>query len=272
YVMPTVKEIVEKLQELIDLGFKPTAAVILDILQLFENRLNNVGERIINSFISVRKNEKREEFYKKIVVEAIKSERNIKKVEVFNFLDQIIGNKSKSIFMDAMKIIRGKSPSYSIGGTNAIEDFHSVKSVTTTPCYKPLSFNLTFYNWILMKFTENSEIAKFAFNDIIETRIGFDLYQNSSEYSLCKFIETKFIEACNIFKVYCNARNFFLVSYLELLKKDIRRGNSMSDKFKKCVEVLYYKLRYDEIFDELEMELEMNNNSIKKHKACEINA
>ncbi|CAG8525456.1 11277_t:CDS:1, partial [Dentiscutata erythropus] len=55
-----------------------------------------------------RKNENREEFYKKIVVETIKSERNIKKVEVLNFLEQIIGNKSKSIFMDAMKIIRGK--------------------------------------------------------------------------------------------------------------------------------------------------------------------
>ncbi|RIB11774.1 hypothetical protein C2G38_2202591 [Gigaspora rosea] len=72
YVMPTVKEIVNYLQKLIDLGFDLTAIVILDILQLFENKLNNIGERIIQAFISVRKNEKRDELFKKIVGETIK--------------------------------------------------------------------------------------------------------------------------------------------------------------------------------------------------------
>ncbi|CAG8807912.1 2737_t:CDS:1, partial [Gigaspora rosea] len=52
YVMLTVKEIINNLQELIDLGFNPTDTVILDILQL------NIGERIIQAFISVCKNEK----------------------------------------------------------------------------------------------------------------------------------------------------------------------------------------------------------------------
>ncbi|RIB11772.1 hypothetical protein C2G38_2249947 [Gigaspora rosea] len=91
YVMLTVKEIINNLQELIDLGFNPTDTVILDILQL------NIGERIIQAFISVCKNEKRDEFFKKIVGEAIKSERNIKKVEVLNFLDQIMGNKTSHL-------------------------------------------------------------------------------------------------------------------------------------------------------------------------------
>ncbi|CAG8770133.1 11524_t:CDS:1, partial [Gigaspora rosea] len=110
--------------------------------------------RIIQAFISVCKNEKRDEFFKKIVGEAIKSERNIKKVEVLNFLDQIMGNKSKSIFLNTMKLIRRDSTFYSICGTSATDDFRSKKSVSVASYYKPLSFNLTFYNWIL-------EIANF---------------------------------------------------------------------------------------------------------------
>ncbi|CAG8696651.1 32176_t:CDS:2 [Gigaspora margarita] len=142
----------------------------------------------------VRKNEKRDGFFKKIVGETIKSERNIKKVEVLNFLDQMMGNKSKSIFLSTMKMFKGKNPLYSIYGTSAIDDFQSTKSGSFTPCYKPLSFNPTFYNWILIKFSENSEIAKFAFNDILETRISFDLCQNSKEIPSYKFIEHQFIE------------------------------------------------------------------------------
>ncbi|CAG8774302.1 42742_t:CDS:1 [Gigaspora margarita] len=113
-----------------------------------------------------------------------------------------------------MKMFRGKNPFYSICGTSAINDFQSAKSGPVTPYYKHLSFNPTFYNWILVKFSENSEVANFAFNDILETRISFDLCQNSKEISSCKFIEVS-----TIFKVYCNARNFFLASHLEFLKK-----------------------------------------------------
>ncbi|CAG8577366.1 33916_t:CDS:2 [Gigaspora margarita] len=336
YVMPTIEEIVVKLQELLDLGFNLSNAVILDILQLFEKRLNSIGEKVIRSFISIRKNEGRDEFYKNIVAEAIKSERNTK-VEVLNFLEKIIGNKSKTIFMDAMKVFKGKHQFYSIDQTSTIDEFQSVKS---TPCYKPLLFNIAFYNFVLIKFTEYSEIAQFAFNDIFETIISFDLYQNSKEFSNCKFLEAKFNEANNIFKIYCNARNFFLVSHLELLKKVsredilcplfefylldlfdlpttfkmpmeitddaniyfkpkrkrkkrsitkvqrlewltaieniykdiIKKGDfitlAMSPKFRKCVEDLYYELKGEEIFEELQMELEMND-SIKKYKINE---
>ncbi|KAF0483887.1 hypothetical protein F8M41_023189 [Gigaspora margarita] len=334
--MPTIEEIVVKLQELLDLGFNLSNVVILDILQLFEKRLNSIGERVIRSFISIRKNEERDEFYKNIVAEAIKSERNTK-VEVLNFLEKTIGNKSKTIFMDAMKVFKGKHQIYSIDQTSTIDDFQSVKS---TPCYKPLLFNIAFYNLVLIKFTEYSEIAQFAFNDIFETIISFDLYQNSKEFSNCKFLEAKFNETNNIFKVYCNARNFFLVSHLELLKKVsredilcplfefylldlfdlpttfkmpmeitddaniyfkpkrkrkkrsitkvqrlewltaieniykdiIKKGDSItlavSPKFRKRVEDLYYELKGEEIFEELQMELEMND-SIKKYKINE---
>ncbi|CAG8718603.1 14679_t:CDS:1 [Cetraspora pellucida] len=216
--MPTVKEIIDRLQELLNLGFNPTNEVILDILQLFENRLNHIGERIIHSFISIRRNETHDEFYRKIVGEAIKSERNLKKTEVLNFLDKMIGNKSKFIFMDAMLLFREKSSFRSIGGTKIINSVQP-NSKINFHYYKPLLFNLTFYNWILVKFTENSEIANLAFNDILETRISLDICQNTKEFSSCKFIGAKFTEICNIFKVYCNIKNFFIVSHLELLKK-----------------------------------------------------
>ncbi|CAG8498967.1 2627_t:CDS:1 [Racocetra fulgida] len=91
------------------------------------------------------------------------------------------------------------------------DDHNSVKF--NVP-YKPLLYNLIFYNWILIKFPENSNIAQLAFNNILETRISLELNQNSS-----KSFEIKFIETSNIFKVYCNVKNFFLISHLELLKK-----------------------------------------------------
>ncbi|KAF0501869.1 hypothetical protein F8M41_019938 [Gigaspora margarita] len=64
---------------------------------------------------------------------------------------------------------------------------------------------------------------------------------------------------------------------IDNLYNDIRKGNSialaMSPKFKKCVEILYYKLKDEGIFEELEMELKMElemNPNIKRYKACEI--
>ncbi|CAG8838470.1 34266_t:CDS:1, partial [Gigaspora margarita] len=71
--------------------FNLSNAVILDILQLFENRLNSIRERVFVPSFQFVKNEEHDEFYK-IVAEAIKSERNTK-VEVLNFLEKIIGNK-----------------------------------------------------------------------------------------------------------------------------------------------------------------------------------
>ncbi|CAG8747591.1 3390_t:CDS:1, partial [Gigaspora rosea] len=43
YETPSVKNITKRLQRLLDLGFKPTNAIILDILQLFENRLSGIS-------------------------------------------------------------------------------------------------------------------------------------------------------------------------------------------------------------------------------------
>ncbi|CAG8468449.1 387_t:CDS:1 [Racocetra fulgida] len=120
--------------------------------------------------------------------------------------------------MDAMRLFREKSSFRSIGRKHVINNFQ-LESRNHFNSYKPLLFNLTFYNWIIVKFPENSEIANFAFDDILETRISLDLCQNTKEVSFSEFIGAKFTEICNIFKVYCNFKNFFVVSHLELLKK-----------------------------------------------------
>ncbi|CAG8591997.1 5765_t:CDS:2 [Cetraspora pellucida] len=237
YKMPDVQKITEDLQSLLDLGFKPTNTVILDILQLFENRLEIIGERIICSFISVRKNENLYDFYKMLVVEAIKPDRNLKKIEVLNFLEKTFRDESGKIFISAMGLIEENSSIDKIKDSNHVNNTNHVNNINNNNInnqyeqnsqpenndhnsvkfsvpYKPLLYNLIFYNWILIKFPETLSIAQLAFNDIIETRISLELNQNSS-----KSFEIKYIETCNIFKLYCNFKNFFLISHLELLKK-----------------------------------------------------
>ncbi|CAG8475660.1 18529_t:CDS:2, partial [Dentiscutata erythropus] len=159
--------------------------------------------------------EKRDKFYKNIIVEAIKPERNINRLEVLNFLGETIGNDCSEFFMDVMKTFEEKNSNYAIEGKISNNDTQPMPSISNhvKSVYKPLSFNFVFYNWILFMFTENSDIASLAFKDILATRISFDLNPDC-----CKTFEAKFIQSCNIFKVYCNIRNFFLVSDLELLK------------------------------------------------------
>ncbi|CAG8472697.1 21584_t:CDS:2 [Gigaspora margarita] len=238
YETPSVESITKRLQRLLDLGFKPTNAVILDILQLFENRLSGIGKEIIHAFISVRRNETHNEFYKMVITEAIKPERIVKKIEILDFLDEMSGSESSEVFKGAMEHIKEKNSidrkknsnhtdhievnnfehssqpengCHSTTDSDSNKSNSSVKTISVVP-YKPLLYNLTFYNWVLIKFSADSDIAKFAFDDILETRISFN------EKSSKKF-ETKFIETSNIYKVYCNTRNFFSVKHLELLKK-----------------------------------------------------
>ncbi|CAG8630068.1 15565_t:CDS:1 [Dentiscutata erythropus] len=110
--MPTVNEIIDRLKELLDFGFKPTNTAILNILQSFESRLDLIGKKIIYSFISIRKNENRDEFYKKIVTEVIKPECHIEKFDVLNFLDENIGSESGLIFLDVMRKFKERTSSY----------------------------------------------------------------------------------------------------------------------------------------------------------------
>ncbi|CAG8473383.1 7369_t:CDS:2 [Racocetra persica] len=198
-----------------------------------------------------------------LVVEAIKPERIVKKTEVLNFLDKIFQNESGKIFSDAMELIREN---------NAIDENSNIA------------------------LQENSNIAQLAFNNILETRISLELNQNSS-----KSFEIKFIETSNIFKVYCNVKNFFLIPHLELLKKVshedilgplfefylpdlfewltaikkihdniVKEGNSviMTNEFRNCIEDLYYKLEDEGMFQRVEMlRLEtFKNNNTKKYK------
>ncbi|KAF0538382.1 kinase-like protein [Gigaspora margarita] len=213
--VPTVGEIAYKLQELLTFGFKPTYSAIIDILQVFKYKLSYIGEKIISAFFIFCENERRDEFYKQIVIETIKAERSIKMFEVWNFLDEKFGSKSATIFICAMKQFKERNLSCAINGIKAFNTIeHYSRSTFNAFDYKPLLFSRPFYTWILIKFTEDSEIAYFAFNDILETRISFDLNTVS-----CRIFKTKFNESCNIFKIYCNVKNFFQISHLELLKK-----------------------------------------------------
>ncbi|CAG8659991.1 9961_t:CDS:2, partial [Racocetra fulgida] len=82
--------------------------------------------------------------------------------------------------------------------------------------FNPLESSTMYYNWCLKKFGENAKITERCFEVIFKTRISIDNYykQNQAQAGLMK---DKFKNECEIFKVYCNARNFFKPSHLKTI-------------------------------------------------------
>ncbi|CAG8622830.1 8386_t:CDS:2, partial [Dentiscutata erythropus] len=167
YVMPNEKKIIEKLQELLDLGFKLTNVTIIEILRFFGSKLSIIEKS------------------------PWKPERATTAV-VLNFLYENIKNDAIFVFKSAMKYYT---------------DERKEKRILN---YKPLSFSLVYHNWVLGKFSEDSEIADILFEDILRARISIEQNQNSE---ISSNIHN---EICNLYKVYCNSKNFFRVSHLKL--------------------------------------------------------
>ncbi|KAF0507790.1 hypothetical protein F8M41_018930 [Gigaspora margarita] len=169
------------------------------------------------------------------------------------------GSESSKVFKDAMEHIKEKNSidrKKNTNHTDHIEVNHfehssqpengchsttdsdtnksnsSVKTMSVVP-YKPLLYNLTFYNWVLIKFSADSDIA-----------------QKKKKRSISKEEKLGWINA------------------LESIHKEIvDQGNSteMSTEFVNCLEEFYDRL--EEIYDDLKMELESSTNTkTKKHK------
>ncbi|RIB21098.1 kinase-like domain-containing protein [Gigaspora rosea] len=222
YIMPSEERITQILQQLLGFGFKLTYSVIFDLIQFFEPKLNDIGERIFNFFILIQENdprnlystqELRKDFFTKIVIEAIKPKSNFKNIESLKVIYKSIGLECEAVFMEAMMYHRDKSSFYANEKEKMIEHPYSNERI---PNYKHLLFNSLYYEWIITEFSEDSELAVFSFNDILRTIISMDKFnQNTDE----KVPSCTYDEICNVCKVYCDDKNFFSVSHLKLLKQ-----------------------------------------------------
>ncbi|GBB90026.1 hypothetical protein RclHR1_01690011 [Rhizophagus clarus] len=72
---PDVNLVVTRLKQFIDLGFKLTNIVIIDILRLFEHRLDEIGDLLMNSFQKIR-NEPRSVIVNSCINDLNNPERN----------------------------------------------------------------------------------------------------------------------------------------------------------------------------------------------------
>ena len=82
---PGVRDIVTRLNQLIDLGFKLTDTVMEEAFHLFEHRLSEIGDILMSSFQVIRKESKSAISYS-CLIKAMRPERSHKKTNLLEFL------------------------------------------------------------------------------------------------------------------------------------------------------------------------------------------
>ncbi|CAG8516089.1 22616_t:CDS:2 [Gigaspora margarita] len=205
WTRPSIKDVSDRLEELIEIGFELSYTIIGDIMQLFEQRLPAIGNTLIEAFIQAR-NDKKENLLSKCLIEALKPNRKLKGIEVFEFLYRTIDGDKEAKFLDTMNfLLENKSNNNTLDNNNGP--------------FKPLEFSTMYYNWCLKRFGENATITEMCFEDILNTRISIDNYykQNQNNQVPAGLMQDKFKNECEVFKIYCNARNFFKPSHLPII-------------------------------------------------------
>ena len=93
---PIAEVVVKRLDQFSNLGFKLTHTVMEEALHLFEHKLDEIGEILIESFQIVHKTSK-SAISRSCLIQAIKPERNHKKTDLLEFLISRIDQPEKAL-------------------------------------------------------------------------------------------------------------------------------------------------------------------------------
>ncbi|RIB21227.1 hypothetical protein C2G38_2034569 [Gigaspora rosea] len=95
------------------------------------------------------------------------------------------------------------------------------KNFTVESGIRQLSLPSKFHNWVLAKFGVDAQITKICFDDILKARVSIDIQlQQSGNADIPNGInQTEFQAICNIFKIYCNANNFYIPLHLDMISQ-----------------------------------------------------
>jgi hypothetical protein len=169
---PTVQKVVERLQELKEIGFQLTDAVIGDAFFLFENRLNDFGDIFMDAFQNVR-GEQKSILASRCFYEVTKPERNLKSKVLLEFLFQHINQDEQKQSVEHVMM-------YHKLGPNRIED-KGKKNVITPPTKKIKRLRLSHivYEWVLEKLGPDAKATSFCFHDILRARTALGPGQTS---------------------------------------------------------------------------------------------
>ncbi|CAG8471364.1 1837_t:CDS:2 [Scutellospora calospora] len=162
WIRPDIEAIIKRLNELIDLGFKLSYDVIANTLYLFEDRLEHIGEILVDSYLRI-KQDTRENFLNHCLIESLRPKHRSNKSHVWNFLHSIVKNNPEAAFNKAFDYYLKKN-----------------ESLTIESKIKRLSLPAKFHNWVLIKFDLNAQITKVCFEDILRSRVSLvkQLQQN----------------------------------------------------------------------------------------------
>ncbi|CAG8624894.1 23375_t:CDS:2 [Gigaspora margarita] len=96
-----------------------------------------------------------------------------------------------------------------------------LKNEPFTNIVKQLSLPLKFYEWALITFGVDSQITERCFEDILRVRASIDLQLQETPNMEIPIGMTKnlFQATCNVFKIYCNAKNFYKPSHLSIISQ-----------------------------------------------------
>ena len=203
--LPSINDVADRLNQLISFGFQLTDIVMEGALHLFEHRLNEIGDILMDSFQIVH-NKSRSDIARSILIQAIKPERNHKKTDLLEFLIDKIDDPEE-VLVDALEF-------YNVGFKF---DVNSIKNAKI----RSLSVHSNFYFWVLKNYGSNSGITQRCFEDILESRgwIDLKLQQENYERNVPKPLTTyAYNSICSIYLEFCNEKVPFKTKCLPYLQ------------------------------------------------------
>ncbi|CAG8729918.1 6558_t:CDS:2, partial [Acaulospora morrowiae] len=215
YRRPDKEGVKERLRELISLGFNLTYPVIGDIMQLFEPKLSDIGNILLESFDEI-KNDPVNEFMHRILIESIKPERNFKKYDIWKFLNQKLGkiyDRKDTQINTGNKVAKKMDDHLSTKGKKRIGKLEFQEKAfldvmdryignTNKSTGTSLIFTPKFYEWVLETFGAEAKITKRCFDDILKTRVNID--KQFIQTPDTKVQECTYEAISNIWNIYCN--------------------------------------------------------------------
>src|SRR5581483_5713043 len=185
--------------------FQITDIVMEELFNLFVNRLDRIGDTLMESFQTIN-NKSRSEIASTCLIQAIKPERNHQKTDLLEFLISKIDQPELAL--------RTALKHYNVGFKFDVNSIKSIKKI------RSLSVHSNVYYWILKKYGSNSEITQMCFEDIIESRIWIDLkLQENLELKVPENLTNcAFNSICSIYLEFCNDKVPFKSDYLQYLQ------------------------------------------------------
>jgi hypothetical protein len=259
---PGINVVVDRLKQLINLGFQLTDIVMEESFHLFEHRsnwLNEFGNILMDSFQIVH-DKSRSDIACACLTQAIRPERNHRKTDLLEFLIDRIDHPEVAL--------KNALIHYNVGLKFDINSIKSTKKV------RSLSVHSNFYYWVLKKYGPNSEITQTCFEDIIESRIWIDLklQQENYERDVPNLLTTyAYNSICSIYLEFCNEKVPFkakCLPYLQLANNE----EIIKPLFGICLPIIFdlplnYKLPFEIAYeyDRPEISLIGRNQSYKRN-------